>query len=155
MRHICIYKCIVNHWNAVYSLWCYSHTWTVLFFVAAVVAAAWTSSKSVVAAATTARHHIWSPGVSVASISRYLLVFYYKLFCESTLNKEYITEHNIILKLSHALDVGLFSVLSWLHGCKHKCTFCRMKHYWTRCDYFQTLLLGILSSMEPTIYFQI
>ena len=36
-------------------------------------------------------YHIWSPGVSVASIRRYLLVFYYKLFYESTLNKEYIT----------------------------------------------------------------
>ena len=59
-----------------------------------------------------------------------------------------------ILKLSHALD-GLFSVLSRLHGCKHKCTFCRMKHHWAWCDYFQILLLGILSSMEPTIYFQI
>ena len=45
------------------------------------------------AAATAARHHIWSPGVSVASISQYLLVFYYKLFYESTLIKEYI--HNI------------------------------------------------------------
>ena len=31
------------------------------------------------AATTAARHHIWSPGVSVASISQYLLVFY-KLF---------------------------------------------------------------------------
>ena len=59
-----------------------------------------------------------------------------------------------ILKLSHALD-GLFSVLSRLHGCKHKCTFCRMKHHWTWFDYFQLVLLGILSSMEPTFYFQI
>ena len=42
-----------------------------------------------------------------------------------------------------------------LHGCKHQCTFCRMKHHWTWCDYFQILLLGIRSSMEPTIYFQI
>ena len=79
MRHICIYKCIVSHWNAVHSLWCYSHTWTELFLVVA-----WTSSE--VVAAATARHHIWSPGVSVASISRYLLVFYYKLFYELTLN---------------------------------------------------------------------
>ena len=38
------------------------------------------------AAAIATRHHIWSPGVSVASISRYLLVFYYKLFYELTLN---------------------------------------------------------------------
>ena len=36
----------------------------------------------------------------------------------------------IILKLSHSLD-GLFSVLSRLHGCKHKCTSCWMKHHWT------------------------
>ena len=57
----------------------------------------------------------------------------------------------IILKLSHVLD-GLFSVLSRLHRCKHRCTFCRMKHHWTRCDYFQILLLGILSSMEPIRY---
>ena len=42
-----------------------------------------------------------------------------------------------------------------LHGCKHKCTFCRMKHYWVWCDYFQILLLGTLSGMELTIYFQI
>ena len=45
LTHLCVYKCIVNHWNAVYSLWCYSHTRTVLFFVAAVVAVAWTSSE--------------------------------------------------------------------------------------------------------------
>ena len=45
MRHICIYKFIVNHWNAVYSLWYYSHTGTVLFFVVAVVVVAWTSSE--------------------------------------------------------------------------------------------------------------
>ena len=90
MRHICIYKCIVNHWNAVYSLLCYSHTGPVLFFVVAVVVVAWTLPE-VVAAATTARHHILSPGVSAASVSRYLLVFYYKVFHESTLNKEYLT----------------------------------------------------------------
>ena len=60
----------------------------------------------------------------------------------------------IMLKLSHALD-SLFSVLSRLHDCRHKCTFYRMKHHWTWCDYFQILLFGILSSMEPTIYFQI
>ena len=59
-----------------------------------------------------------------------------------------------ILRLSQALD-GLFSVLSRLHGCKHKCFFCRMKHHWVWCDYFHILLLGILSSMEPTIHFQI
>ena len=57
----------------------------------------------------------------------------------------------IILKLSDALD-GLFIVLSRLHGYKHKCTFCRMKHHWTWCDYFQILLLEIFSSMEPTRY---
>ena len=33
-------------------------------------------------------------------------------------------------KLSHALD-GLFNVLSRLHGRKHKCVFCWMKHHWT------------------------
>ena len=57
----------------------------------------------------------------------------------------------LILKLSHALD-GLFNVLYRLHGCKQKCTFCRMKDYWTWCDYFcfQILLLRILSSMEHT-----
>ena len=59
----------------------------------------------------------------------------------------------LILKLSHALDI-LFSVLSRLHGCKHKCTFCRMKHHWAWCDYFQILLLGILPSMEPTFIFR-
>ena len=95
MRHICIYKCIVNHWNAFYPLWFYFHIWTVLFFVVAVVAVAWTSSEWVAAAATAARHYIWSPGVSVASISQYLIVFYYKLFYESTLIKEYITWHSI------------------------------------------------------------
>ena len=36
----------------------------------------------------------------------------------------------LILKLSHALD-GLFTVLSRLHGCKHKPTFCWMKDHWT------------------------
>ena len=36
----------------------------------------------------------------------------------------------LILKLSHALD-GLFSVLSGLHGHKHKCAFCWMKDHWT------------------------
>ena len=36
----------------------------------------------------------------------------------------------LILKLSHALD-GLFSVLSGLHGHKHKRTFCWMKDHWT------------------------
>ena len=35
----------------------------------------------------------------------------------------------LILKLSHALD-GLFSVLSRLHGRKHKCAFCWMKDHW-------------------------
>ena len=38
MRHICIEKFNVNCWNAIYSLWCYSPTKTVLFFVAVVVA---------------------------------------------------------------------------------------------------------------------
>ena len=57
----------------------------------------------------------------------------------------------LILKLSHALD-GLFSVLSRLHGCKHKCTFCRMKDHWVWCDNSQILLLGVLSCMEPTRY---
>ena len=42
------------------------------------------------AAATTARDHIWSPGVSGASVSRYLLVFI-NCFYESTLNKECTT----------------------------------------------------------------
>ena len=50
------------------SLWCYSHTWTVLFVVAVATATA-----------TATKDHIWSPGVGVASINRYLLVFY-KLF---------------------------------------------------------------------------
>ena len=36
-----------------------------------------------------------------------------------------------ILKHSHALD-GLLSVLSRLHGCKHKCIFCWMKDNWMR-----------------------
>ena len=36
----------------------------------------------------------------------------------------------LTLKLSHALD-GLFSVLSRLHGRKHKCAFCWMKDHWT------------------------
>ena len=47
--------------------------------------------NKVAATTTAARDQICSPGVSVASISRYLLVFYYKLFYASTLNKEYIT----------------------------------------------------------------
>ena len=56
----------------------------------------------------------------------------------------------VILKFSHWLD-GLFSVLSRLDDWKHKCTFC-----WsiTERDYFQRLLLEILSKMEPIIYFQ-
>ena len=58
----------------------------------------------------------------------------------------------LILKLSHALD-GLLSVLSRLHGCKYKCIFCWMKDQWTWL--LQILLLGIVSGMEPTIYFQI
>ena len=37
---------------------------------------------------------------------------------------------SLTLKLSHALD-GLFSVLSRLHGRKHKCAFCWMKDHWT------------------------
>ena len=36
----------------------------------------------------------------------------------------------LILQLSHALD-GLFSVLSGLHGHKHKCAFCWMKDHRT------------------------
>ena len=59
-----------------------------------------------------------------------------------------------LLKLSHALD-GLFSVLSRLHGRKHKCAFCWMKDHWT------WLLSDIVawdsfSGIEPTtyIYFQ-
>ena len=36
----------------------------------------------------------------------------------------------LISKLHHALD-GLFSVLSRLHGHKHKSTFCWMKDHWT------------------------
>ena len=55
----------------------------------------------------------------------------------------------LILKLSYPLD-DLFSVLSRLHGCKHKCTFCRMKHLWTCCHYFQILLLGILWRVVTT-----
>ena len=35
----------------------------------------------------------------------------------------------LILKLFHALN-GLFSVLSRLHGRKHKCAFCWMKDHW-------------------------
>ena len=38
-------KCIVNHWNAIYSLWCYSHTWTVLFFAVVEIIVAQTSSE--------------------------------------------------------------------------------------------------------------
>ena len=56
-----------------------------------------------------------------------------------------------MLKLSHALD-GLLSVLSRLHGRKHKYAFAEWSI--TERDYFQILLLGILSNMEPTIYFQ-
>ena len=61
----------------------------------------------------------------------------------------------LILKLSHALD-GLF-VSSRPVGCmlvNISVFFSWMKHHWTWCDYFQILLLGILSSMEPNIYFQ-
>ena len=61
----------------------------------------------------------------------------------------------LVLKLSHALD-GLFSVLSRLHGRKHKCAFCWMKGHWT------WLISDIVAwdsfwhgQMEPTIYFQI
>ena len=67
------------------------HTGTVLFFAVAVVIVAYTLSEQVVAATAAARDRIWSPRVSVASISQYLLVFYYKLFHASTLNKQYIT----------------------------------------------------------------
>ena len=35
----------------------------------------------------------------------------------------------LILKLFHALN-GLFSMLSRLHGRKHKCAFCWMKDHW-------------------------
>ena len=56
-----------------------------------------------------------------------------------------------MLKLSHALD-GLLSLLSRLHGRKHKYAFAEWSI--TERDYFQILLLGILSNMEPTIYFQ-
>ena len=37
---------------------------------------------------------------------------------------------SLIIKLSHAQD-DLFSVLSRLHGRKHKCAFCWMKGHWT------------------------
>ena len=64
----------------------------VVVVVVAVVAVASTSSEQVVtvAATTAARDHIWYPGVSVASISQYLLVFI-SYFYESTLNKDYMT----------------------------------------------------------------
>ena len=57
----------------------------------------------------------------------------------------------LILKLSHALYHGLFSVLSRLHDCKHKFGFCWMKDHWT------WLLLDIVAwdslwRMEPTRY---
>ena len=58
----------------------------------------------------------------------------------------------LILKLSHALD-GLFSVLSRLHDYNLYALFAEWRI--TERDYFQILLLGILSGMEPTIYFQI
>ena len=41
--------------------------------------------------------------------------------------------------------------ISRLHGRKHKCAFCWMKHRWT----WLLSDLGILSSMESTIYLQI
>ena len=71
--------------------------------------------------------------------------------CEWVTPKRNKPSFCLILKLSHPLD-GLFSVLSRLHGRKHKCAFCWMKN--NKRDYFQILFLGILSSMEPTIYFQ-
>ena len=48
-----------------------------LFVVAVIFVAAYISSEQVAAAvaATTTEDHIWSPGLSVTSISRYLLVF--------------------------------------------------------------------------------
>ena len=46
-------------------------------------------------------------------------------------NKQNRPSFCLTLKLSHALDGGLFSVLSRLHGRKHKCTFCWMKDHWT------------------------
>ena len=59
----------------------------------------------------------------------------------------------LISQLYHVLG-GLFSVLCRLHACKHVC--CMLAEWSiTERDYFEIFLLGILSSMEPTIYFQI
>ena len=55
----------------------------------------------------------------------------------------------LILKLSRALD-SLFSVLSRLHGHKHKCAFCWMKDHWSWL--LSDIVAWILSEMEPTSY---
>ena len=57
----------------------------------------------------------------------------------------------LILKLSHALD-GLFSVLSRLHGCKHKCAFCWMKDHWTTT--FRYCCLGDFLAWNPQFIFR-
>ena len=90
--------------------------------------------------------------------ARPIRILWYKLWedsiCEWPLKQTDLASFCliVILKLSHNVLGGLFSVLSTLHGCKHNCTFCRMKHHWAWCDYCQILLLEILSSMEPTNY---
>ena len=57
----------------------------------------------------------------------------------------------LLLKLSHALLDGLFNVLLGCMLVKINALFAE----WTitECDYFQILLLGILSSIEPTMIF--
>ena len=52
-------------------------------------ATAATAAAATTATATTTKYHIWSSGVKLASISRYLLVFI-NYFYESTLNEQYI-----------------------------------------------------------------
>ena len=60
-----------------------------------------------------------SPGVSIGSISQYLLVFYYKLFYTSALNKQYITYITlrpiqwdiikiVVLKMHSPFVLGMF-----------------------------------------------
>ena len=61
----------------------------------------------------------------------------------------------LIFKLSHALD-GLFSVLSWLHGWKHKCAFCWMKDHWTRLlsDLVALNLFFLILAWNPLFIFR-
>ena len=71
--------------------------------------------------------------------------------CEWPLNR---AGFSLILKISHALGC-LLSVLSRLHGRKHKrMHFLLNEASLNKRDYFEILLPGILC-MEPNIYFQI